>query len=176
MAEQRTAEQQQQTIFDDTLVRLMDRLEEFVDAYNVKDQEYLEFANDLMALKNMKTILTTTIVYERIERRVRRENPRPPIPSLAFKLESPEYTACSNCHSIVKKSYLKQHTKSGKCSVISQTKRTTHVSKKINCVAKDKILQPLNRALLIRKHPPQEVIDYYMGNNTLYTKVDGKWI
>lgn len=115
-------------LFNDRLMNVMGMLDDILGKYNIGDGDYLAMANELLVLNRLVGNLKETTKYVYIEREVRRRaagRETKKKPSLAEKMNNPEYTWCNSCNSPIKKSFMSEHRQTAKCSTINQIKRTT---------------------------------------------------
>lgn len=171
--------------FEQLAFKLIDRLEEISQKYLLNDNDYKSFIEDIVLMKNNST-------YKYIEKKVTK--PRrglQPILSLEQKINSEEYIGCTNCNAIIKKSFMKIHLKTKKCSTISQTKKTTLKTTKFKNSFEDRNLQLINEVCfnklggflnskndninkMVRKLQT-DIEDEYQERSYYYEKYENKW-
>jgi len=178
--------------FNNTLVSMMDALDDVMEKYQFMDGEYKHMAEGFLKLRNLYDHIIENEVYITVARSVRRPRAeRRAPPSLDEKMTSPNYEWCEYCNTpikIDKKNYFKKlHLQTAKCSQITQTKKTTIKKPIFKNVAFDIPLQVLNRCVWRKmkmeyKKPEQRAsIMYYIngeGSNVSdwWEKYDeGKW-
>lgn len=147
--------------FDAKTIALMTKLDEISNL--IGDGNYLEMANILKELHDIKTLqeqVVQTPEYRRIVERTR--NPRKESKTKAEKMESDDYEFCKGCDNWLAKSYMKHHKTTMLCGRVSTTKSITHVTKRKNTIVHKcgQIVAPIYR----KKNRPIELrrIEFYL--------------
>jgi len=175
--------------FNNTLVEMMDTVDEVMESYKLIDADYMKLLDGMMKLRGLYDRIKPNTVYITIERQVREPRAeRKAPPSLEEKMTSDKYEWCEYCNTpikIHKKGYFKKlHLQTAKCSQIAQTKRTTIKKPIFKNVDVDMPLQVLNRCVWkkLRKDykisAQRDAINYYeydYGGFIWEKHAGGKW-
>jgi hypothetical protein len=147
--------------FDTKTIALMEKLDEI--SGMIGDGNYVEMANILKELHNIKTLKEQVIQTPEYRRIVSRTvNPRKESKTKAEKMESDDYVFCKGCDNWLAKSYIKNHKTTLLCGRVTTTKNITHVTKKKNTHIHKcgQILAPIYR----KKSRPTDVrkLEFYL--------------